>query len=182
MAYIKIDPAKAESYPPNIQAILKAPSPASAYLGLELLELDTENLRVRLAFNAEDRLCNKWGGIHGGMVAAMLDDLMAIAVGLSLEWGEISPTLEMKASFIAAGRPGRLTGEGWTVKRGKSSSTRTQFFGSPYCLPAWDAETPTGEGYSAMICGVGHWPESATIGKPSSWHFSYIGQNSSSSG
>jgi len=45
---------------------------------------------------------------------------MAIAVGLSLEWGEISPTLEMKASFVAAGRPGRLTGEGWTVKRGKS--------------------------------------------------------------
>ncbi len=120
MAYSKIDPARAEDYPPNIQAILKAPSPASTYLGLELLELDIEALRVRIAFHAEDRLCNKWGGLHGGMVAAMLDDLMAIAVGLSLEWGEISPTLEMKSSFITPGRPGRLTGEGRTVKRGKS--------------------------------------------------------------
>lgn len=120
MAYTKVDPARGQDYPPNIQAILKQPSPASTFLGLELLEVDTEALRVRLAFNAEDRVCNKWGGIHGGMVAAMLDDLMAIALGLSLEWGQISPTLEMKASYIAAGRPGRLTGEGWTVKRGKS--------------------------------------------------------------
>lgn len=120
MAYTKVDPAKGQDYPPNIQAILKQPSPASTFLGLELLEVDTEALRVRLAFNAEDRVCNKWGGIHGGMVAAMLDELMAIALGLSLEWGQISPTLEMKASYIAAGRPGRLIGEGWTVKRGKS--------------------------------------------------------------
>ncbi|MBN4046520.1 PaaI family thioesterase [bacterium AH-315-P15] len=120
MAYVTVDPQRPKDYPPNIQAVLKAPSPASAYLGLELLEVDTEVLRVRIAFNAEDRLCNKWGGLHGGMVAAMLDDCMAIAVGLSLEWGEISPTLEMKSSFIVAGRPGRLVGEGWTVKRGKS--------------------------------------------------------------
>jgi uncharacterized protein (TIGR00369 family) len=120
VAYVKVDPATPDAYPPNIQAILKAPSPASAFLGLEVLEVDTENLRVRLAFNAEPRVCNKWGGIHGGMVAAMLDDLMAIAVGLSLEWGEISPTLEMKSSFVSAGRPGRLIGEGWTLKRGRS--------------------------------------------------------------
>jgi uncharacterized protein (TIGR00369 family) len=120
VTYRQVDPAKAKDYPPNIQAILKAPSPASEFLGLEVLEVDTESLRVRLAFNAGPRVCNKWGGIHGGMVAAMLDDLMAIAVGLSLEWGEISPTLEMKASFVAAGRPGRLVGEGWAVKRGKS--------------------------------------------------------------
>jgi uncharacterized protein (TIGR00369 family) len=120
VTYRQVDPAKAKDYPPNIQAILKAPSPASEFLGLEVLEVDTETLRVRLAFNAGPRVCNKWGGIHGGMVAAMLDDLMAIAVGLSLEWGEISPTLEMKASFVAAGRPGRLVGEGWAVKRGKS--------------------------------------------------------------
>jgi len=120
VAYVKVDPARAKDYPPNIQAILKAPSPASEFLGLEVLEVETDSLRVKLAFNAEERVCNKWGGIHGGMVAAMLDDLMAIAVGLSLEWGEISPTLEMKASFIAAGRPGRLIGEGWAVKRGTS--------------------------------------------------------------
>ncbi len=120
MAYETIDPEKRKSYPPAIQAILKKPSPASEYLGIELEALDMDAARVRVAFNAEERLCNKWGGLHGGMVAAMLDDLMSIAVGLSLEWGQITPTLEMKTSYIAAGRPGRLIGEGWVVKRGKS--------------------------------------------------------------
>lgn len=115
-----IDPQCADQYPPNIRAILKEPSPASAILGLELISIDREAMRVRLAFNATDQLCNKWGGIQGGMVAAMLDDAMAIAVGLSLEWGEISPTLEMKTNFLAAGRPGRINAEGRVIKRGKS--------------------------------------------------------------
>lgn len=120
MPYQKIDPSFVESYPPNIQSILKRPAAPSAYLGLELLEIDMDGGRARVAFNATEQVCNKWGGIHGGMVAAMLDDLMSIAVGLSLEWGEITPTLEMKASFIAAAKPGRLFGEGWVIKRGRS--------------------------------------------------------------
>ncbi len=120
MPYQKIDPSFVADYPPNIQAILKRPAAPSAYLGLELLEVDVEAGRARVAFNATDQVCNKWGGIHGGMVAAMLDDLMSIAVGLSLDWGEITPTLEMKASFIAAAKPGRLTGEGRVIKRGRS--------------------------------------------------------------
>lgn len=115
-----VDPQYADRYPPNIQAILNGPSPASSVLGLEVVAIDREAMRVRLAFNATQTLCNKWGGIHGGMVAAMLDDAMSIAVGLSLEWGEITPTLEMKTSYLAAGRPGRITGEGRVIKRGKS--------------------------------------------------------------
>jgi uncharacterized protein (TIGR00369 family) len=115
--YIKDNP---NNYPPNIQAILKRPSGASAILGLELLEIDKDANRVRIAFHASQDICNKWGGIHGGMVAAMLDDLNSIAVGLTLDWGQISPTLEMKTSYIAAARPGTLIGEGWVVKRGKS--------------------------------------------------------------
>lgn len=120
MSFVKIDPDRREDYPPNIQSILKRPSAPAAFMGLELLEIDVEGTRARVAFNATDQLCNKWGGIHGGMVAAMMDDIMSIAVGLSLEWGEITPTLEMKTSFIAAAKPGRLFAEGWCVKRGRS--------------------------------------------------------------
>jgi len=120
VAYEDIDPEKRKSYPPVIQAILKKPSPVSASLGIELEALDRDAGRVRVAFNAGDHLCNKWGGIHGGMIGSMLDDLMSIAAGLTLDWGQITPTLEMKISFIAAGRPGRLVGEGWIIKRGKS--------------------------------------------------------------
>ena len=106
--------------PPNIRAALKRRAPASEYMGLEILEIDREKDWVRVAFDAEERMCNLWGGIQGGMVAAMLDDVMSFAVGLNLGWGEISPTLEMKVSMLNAARPGRLIAEARVIKRGRS--------------------------------------------------------------
>lgn len=109
-----------DHWPPNIKAALKRMAPASKYLGLEILDADKEAGTVKLAFNAGPDLCNMWGGIQGGMVAAMLDDAMAFAVGLNLEWGQISPTLELKVSMIAPARPGRLYATGKVIKRGRS--------------------------------------------------------------
>ncbi|GAB5501988.1 PaaI family thioesterase [Pyruvatibacter sp.] len=109
-----------EDWPPNIKAIFKRKSPASAYLGLEVIDCDVDAGTVELAFEATDNLCNLWGGIHGGMVAAMMDDILAIAVGLKLEWGQISPTLEMKVSMLSVAKPGRLIGRGRILRRGKS--------------------------------------------------------------
>jgi uncharacterized protein (TIGR00369 family) len=115
----KTDPA---SLPPNIQAILRKPSPASRYLGLEFLECDKEKGFIRVAYHASDQLCNLWGGIHGGMVAAMMDDVLALVLGLTLEWGQITPTLELKTSYLNAARPGRILGEAVILRRGKSVS------------------------------------------------------------
>lgn len=112
--------SKRENWPPNIKAALKRMAPASKYLGLEILDADKEQGIVKLAFNAGPELCNMWGGIQGGMVAAMLDDAMAFAVGLNLEWGQISPTLELKVSMIAPARPGRIYATGKVIKRGRS--------------------------------------------------------------
>ncbi|MDP1625937.1 PaaI family thioesterase [Parvibaculum sp.] len=107
-------------WPPNIQAVFKRMAPASRYLGLEIIEADREKRYVKVAFNASADLCNMWGGIQGGMVAAMLDDVMSLAVGLDLEWGQISPTLELKVSMLNPARPGRIIGTGQVIKRGKS--------------------------------------------------------------
>ena len=107
-------------WPPNIQAVFKRMAPASRYLGLEILEAHKDSRTVKVAFNAGPDLCNMWGGIQGGMVAAMLDDVMSLAVGLDLEWGQISPTLELKVSMLNAARPGRIIGTGRVIKRGKS--------------------------------------------------------------
>ncbi len=109
-----------DAYPPNIQAVLKRPSGAQEILGLEIKAVDLEASRVELVFHATEKICNKWGGVQGGMVAAMLDDAMALAIGLTLEWGQISPTLEMKASFLSAARPGKILASGWVVRRGRS--------------------------------------------------------------
>jgi uncharacterized protein (TIGR00369 family) len=108
------------NWPPNIRAAYEKPSPSSAHLGLELLAANAEAGIVEMAFNASDRLCNKWGGIQGGNVAAMLDDAMAFAIGLNLDWGQISPTLELKVSMMAPARPGRIYGVGKVIRRGRS--------------------------------------------------------------
>lgn len=109
-----------ENWPPNVKAAHQKPSPTSSHLGLELLAVDKAGGVVEMAFNASDRLCNKWGGIQGGNVAAMLDDAMAFAIGLNLDWGQISPTLELKVSMMAPARPGRLYATGTVVRRGRS--------------------------------------------------------------
>ena len=112
--------ALAAGWPPNLVATFKRKAPSSAYLGLEILDANKEERWVKVAFNAGPDLCNMWGGIQGGMVAAMLDDVMAFAVGLDLEWGQISPTLELKVSMLNPAKPGRLIAEGRVIKRGRS--------------------------------------------------------------
>ena len=111
---------RAEDWPPNVKAADEKPSPSSAHLGLELLAVDRDRGVVEMAFQASEALCNKWGGIQGGNVAAMLDDAMAFAIGLNLDWGQISPTLELKVSMMAPARPGRLYAVGRVVRRGRS--------------------------------------------------------------
>jgi uncharacterized protein (TIGR00369 family) len=114
-----IDRAHPENYPPNIQAILKRPAPAGVILGQELLDVDAERGIVRAAYSAGETLANRFGAIHGGMTAAMLDDVISLAAGLKVEWGQITPTLEMKVSYIAQAKPGtRLLAEARTIRRG----------------------------------------------------------------
>jgi len=114
-----IDRDHPEKYPPNIQAILKRPAPAAAVMGQELLDVDVGRGAVRVAYNTTDQLANRYGAIHGGMTAAMLDDVISLAAGLTIEWGQITPTLEMKVSYIAQGKIGaRILAEARTVRRG----------------------------------------------------------------
>jgi uncharacterized protein (TIGR00369 family) len=114
-----LDRDNPEQYPPNIQAVLKRPAPAATVLGQEILEVDAKAGRVQVAYNTTDQLANRYGAIHGGMTAAIMDDVISLASGLTIEWGQITPTLEMKVSYIAQATPGaRLIAEARTVRRG----------------------------------------------------------------
>lgn len=114
-----IDREHPEKYPPNIQAILKRPAPGAVVLGQEILDVDVETGSVRVAYNTTETLANRYGAIHGGMTAAMLDDVISLASGLTIEWGQITPTLEMKVSYIAQGKTGtRIQAEARTIRRG----------------------------------------------------------------
>src|SRR5215467_15700551 len=114
-----IDPAKAADYPPNIQAILKRAAPCSAWLGQELLEIDLEEGWVKIGYQLGEPHFNRFGALHGGAIACVMDDVLAVAAGLVLKWGEIAPTLEMKVSYLNQGSAGRHIAEARVIKRGR---------------------------------------------------------------
>jgi uncharacterized protein (TIGR00369 family) len=116
---VTVDPAKAAEYPANIQAILKRQAPCSAWLGQELLEIDAEAGLARIAYAMGEAHFNRFGALHGGAIACVMDDVLAVAAGLVLQWGEIAPTLEMKVSYIAQGAAGRHIAEAKAIKRGR---------------------------------------------------------------
>ena len=115
-----VEAARATEYPPNIQAILKRRAPASAALGQEVLEIDTDEGWARVAYSLGETHCNRYGAIHGGAIACIMDDVVATAAGLAAQWGEIAPTLEMKVSYLNPVAMGPHVAEARVVKRGRS--------------------------------------------------------------
>ena len=114
-----IDPARPEDYPANIQAILKRQAPCSAWLNQSLLEIDGETGFAKIAYDLGEPHFNRFGALHGGAIACVMDDVLAVAAGLVLKWGEIAPTLEMKVSYLAQGAAGRHIAEAKVLKRGR---------------------------------------------------------------
>ena len=114
-----VDPANREDYPANIQAILKRAAPCAAWLGQELLEIDTETGWAKVAYQLGEPQFNRFGALHGGAIACVMDDILSVAAGLVLQWGEIAPTLEMKVSYLSQGSAGRHIAEARVLKRGR---------------------------------------------------------------
>lgn len=114
-----IEPANAPDYPANIQAILKRQAPCSAWLNQEILEIDSETGFARIAYDLGQPHFNRFGALHGGAIACAMDDVLAVAAGLVLQWGEIAPTLEMKVSYLSQGGAGRHIAEARVLKRGR---------------------------------------------------------------
>jgi uncharacterized protein (TIGR00369 family) len=114
-----IDPARATEYPANIQAIFKRQAPCSAWLNQHLLEIDPETGYAKIAYDLGEPHFNRFGALHGGAIACVMDDVLAVAAGLVLQWGEIAPTLEMKVSYLSQGSAGRHIAEARVIKRGR---------------------------------------------------------------
>ncbi|MGC8535707.1 MAG: PaaI family thioesterase [Rhizomicrobium sp.] len=117
-----VDPAYKDQYPANIQAILKRAAPCAAWLGQELLEIDAETGWCRIAYSLGESQFNRFGAVHGGAIACVMDDVLSVAAGLVLAWGEIAPTLEMKVSYLNQAGAGRHIGEASVRKRGRQIS------------------------------------------------------------
>ncbi len=96
-------------------------SPAAELLGWRGLEVNHEQGKIRVEFQAKPEFTNPIGVIHGGFLTAMLDETMGGAIAAMLEYGEFAPTVELKVNFIRSARAGgTLVAEGHVVYRGLS--------------------------------------------------------------
>ena len=77
--------------------------------------------RARLEYEAGLHMCHSGGVVQGGFVTGWIDAAMAHAVIAALGHDIVPMSLELKVSFFAPARPGRVIAEGWIERRGRST-------------------------------------------------------------
>ncbi len=84
------------------------------------LETDSSG-RATLEYEASLHMCHSGGVVQGGFISGWLDAAMAHAV-IARSGIEMTPmSLELKISFFASARPGKVFAEGWVEKAGRST-------------------------------------------------------------
>ena len=83
------------------------------------MEFEYSDDACRVSFELKDFMLNPQGGLHGGVIAFVLD----ISMG-HLLWkkGGAGTTLEIKVQYAKAARSGRLTATGRFLRQGRSIS------------------------------------------------------------
>jgi uncharacterized protein (TIGR00369 family) len=94
--------------------------PCAELLGWRLIDIDREKQQVRIGFTARPEFLNPAGYVQGGLLAAMLDDVMGPAALVMSEGRLFTSTLDMTVSFLAPARLGPLIGEGTVIQLGKT--------------------------------------------------------------
>ncbi|MBL8382977.1 MAG: PaaI family thioesterase [Burkholderiales bacterium] len=94
--------------------------PVGDLLGTEYLSYDLARGEARLRFTALPTFLNPAGKVNGGMLAAMLDELLAVTLTAAMREGEYNVTLDLGARFLKPAVPGAIDGVGHVIKRGRS--------------------------------------------------------------
>ena len=102
-------------------ADIASPDALQATLGLvQRHEISAEG-RARLEYEAGMHMCHSGGVVQGGFVAGWIDAAMAFAAMAAYGEDMVPMTLEMKTSYFAPARPGRVIAEGWIERKGRST-------------------------------------------------------------
>ena len=108
---------------PMVEAIfsgrIKRP-PVGELLGSEYLAYDLDRGEVQMRFTALPSFLNPAGNVNGGMLAAMMDELLAVTLTSAMRYGQFNVTLDLGTRFLKAARPGRIDGFGKVIKRGRT--------------------------------------------------------------
>lgn len=84
------------------------------------IEMNPEG-RAVLEYEAGTHMCHSGGVVQGGFVTGWIDAAMAHAA-IAMAGPDIVPmSLELKVSFFAPARPGRVIAEAWVERRGRKT-------------------------------------------------------------
>lgn len=93
-----------------------------ASLGFErMVDNGAESGRAVLHFQATMAMCHSGGIVQGGFVTGWIDMAMANVLMSQSEQGN-PLSLEIKVSFLASARPGRVIAEAWIERQGRSTA------------------------------------------------------------
>jgi uncharacterized protein (TIGR00369 family) len=95
------------------------PAPITKLLGWKFLEFDSALQVIKVEMQARPEFVNPAGLIHGGTLAAMLDETLSPALAATLGPGEFAPTVEIKVNFVSPAKVGRVFGTGRIVNKGR---------------------------------------------------------------
>lgn len=93
--------------------------PVASLLGYKLRAWNERDESIEIEFFARPEFCNPVGKIHGGMLAAMLDETLAPLVASFLDVNEFAPTVNLNISYLRSADVGLIIGKGRLVKRGR---------------------------------------------------------------
>jgi uncharacterized protein (TIGR00369 family) len=83
--------------------------PVAVLLGWKLIDINAEEKRIKLGFDAKAEFLNPVGNIQGGILAAMLDDTMGPLVVAATNRESFGTTIDLNVSFIRPVKPGPIT-------------------------------------------------------------------------
>lgn len=82
--------------------------------------IENANGRAAIEYEVGQHMCHSGGVAQGGFVCGWIDAAMAFAsINLMPEMAPMS--LELKVSYFAPARPGRVIAEGWIERRGRAT-------------------------------------------------------------
>jgi uncharacterized protein (TIGR00369 family) len=92
----------------------------AALIGWTLIRLDRAADAIYLSFTATDAFTNPAGSVHGGFVAAMLDECMGSAIVGLTDARFLPSTISMSTDFVKPVFPGTVLGEGRITSLGST--------------------------------------------------------------
>jgi uncharacterized protein (TIGR00369 family) len=87
------------------------------WAGIELVRVEPGEVEV--AMDATGDHVNLLGTVHGGVMAALADTAMGLALRTRLPEGTTQVTGQLDVHYVAPGLPGRLAGIGRVIKAGR---------------------------------------------------------------